>query len=577
LLGGDQEALRTVRLVSFSVTNYRSLTTAHKLPLSDATILLGQNNEGKSNLLAALAAAMTVVSHLAQRRLVQGRLRIPNRATDFYMWERDFPISLQESKPDGESVFRLEFKLSDPERDAFWRGVRSSLNENLPIEIRLGKGDPAFKVVKKGPGAVALNKKAPLIADFIGQRVEFTYIPAVRTATAAIDVVRDMVERELRLLERDDSYRELVQQLAAAQKPTLQAISKRIGTALRDFLPQIKSVEVRASEDSRYRALRRAIDIIVDDGTATSLERKGDGVQSLAAISLLRGVSTSDRDLILALEEPESHLHPSAIHRLREVIDELSRQHQVVVTTHCPLFVDRVHIASNIIVSGSKARPAKSTAEIRAVLGVRASDNLIHATWALVVEGESDARAMRALLSAESAVLRAALKNAHLVIDHLGGAGKLIYKLTELRNMLCGLHVFLDNDESGRAAVERAQADALLRPIDLHLAICPGRKNSEWEDLVQVPVYADWVESTYGVRLQGSTFQSSRLWSDRMADTFRQTGKPWSDKIRADVKAEIANRIESAPASALNPATRSAFDGLREALEIKVAAKSVAG
>jgi len=282
------------------VTNYRSLTAAHKLPLSAATILLGQNNEGKSNLLAALAAAMTIVSALAQRRLVQGRLRI-HGMTEVYVWERDYPISLQEQYPTGESVFRLEFKLSDPERDEFWTEVKSSLNENLPIEIRLGRGDPAFRVVKKGPGAVALNRKAQHIANFIGKRVEFTYIPAVRTATAAIEVVRDMVERELGLLERDDAYRKLVQQVAEAQKPMLTAISKRIGSALKDFLPQIKSVQVKASEASRYRALRRAVDIIVDDGTATSLDRKGDGVQSLAAISLLRGVSTSGRNLILAL------------------------------------------------------------------------------------------------------------------------------------------------------------------------------------------------------------------------------------------------------------------------------------
>lgn len=566
-----------MRLASFSVTNYRSLTTAHKLPLSDATILLGQNNEGKSNLLAALAAAMAVVSQLAQRKLVQGRLRIPYRSTDFYEWERDFPISLQEKYPGGESVFRLEFKLSDQERDAFRREVSSSLNENLPIEIRLGRADPAFKVLKKGPGSIALNKKAQLIADFVGKRVEFTYIPAVRTATAAIDVVRDMVERELRLLERDDSYRKLVRDLADAQKPTLKAISKRIGTALKDFLPQIKSVDVRLSEDSRYRALRRAIDIVVDDGTATSLERKGDGVQSLAAISLLRGVATSERDLILALEEPESHLHPAAIHRLREVIDELSSQHQVVVTTHCPLFVDRAHIGSNIIVSGSKARPAKSTGEIRDVLGVRASDNLIHANWVLVVEGESDARAIRALLSAESAALRAALRNAHLVIDHLGGAGKLSYKLTELRNMLCGVHAFLDNDASGRAAGDKAQSDGLLKPIDLHLATCPGKKNSELEDLVTVDLYKGWIHSTFGVDLKGASFQNANPWSDRMAEAFHRNGKPWTDKTKVEVKTRISELIEQDAASALGASTRSAFDNLKTALELKVATKAVKG
>lgn len=564
-----------MRLASFSVTNYRSLTTAHKLPLSDATILLGQNNEGKSNLLAALAAAMTIVTKLAQRRLVQGRLHLPPHAmTDLYVWERDYPIPLQERYPGGESVFRLEFKLSDSERDEFWKEVKSSLNENLPIEIRLGRTDPAFRVVKKGPGAVALNSKAQRIADFIGRRVEFTYIPAVRNATAAIEVVRDMVERELVVLEQDENYRKLVQQLTEAQKPMLTAISQRIGSALKDFLPQIRSVEVKASEASRYRALRRAIDIIVDDGTATSLERKGDGVQSLAAISLLRGVSTSDRNVILALEEPESHLHPSAIHRLREVIDELSRQHQVVVTTHCPLFVDRAHIESNIVVSGSKARPAKSTAEIRKVLGVRASDNLIHANWVLVVEGESDARALRALFLAESVPLRSALRNAHLVIDHLWGAGKLSYKLTELRNMLCGLHVFLDNDDSGRAAAERALGDGLVKPIDLNLATCPGKKHSEWEDLVTIDIYEAWVQTTFGVALKGPTFQNSKSWSDRMAKTFHANGKPWTDKIKAEVKARISELVEQHTASALNSSTRSAFDNLKTALEQKVSAKS---
>jgi predicted ATP-dependent endonuclease of OLD family len=277
--------------------------------------------------------------------------------------------------------------------------------------------------------------------------------------------------------------------------------------------------------------------------------------------------------LILALEEPESHLHPSAIHRLREVIDELSHKHQVVLTTHCPLFVDRANIASNIIISGSKARPAKSTEEIRDVLGVRASDNLIHANWVLLVEGESDVRAIRALL-AESATLRAALKNAHLVIDHLHGAGKLSYKLTELRNMLCGIHVFLDNDPSGRTASDKAQADGLLKPIDFHLATCPGKKNSEWEDLVVVDLYKDWVNATFGVDLKGPNFQNSNLWSERMAATFHQCGKPWTDKTKLEVKTHIAELVERAPSPALNASTRSAFDSVKAALEKKVAVKS---
>ena len=252
----------------------------------------------------------------------------------------------------------------------------------------------------------------------------------------------------------------------------------------------------------------------------------------------------------------------------------MARQHQIVVTTHCPLFVDRAHIESNIIVSGSKARPAKSTAEIRTVLGVRASDNLTHANWVLIVEGESDSRALRALFTIESASLRSSLRNAHLVIDHLWGAGKLSYKLTELRNMLCGLHVFLDNDDSGRRATEKAQKDGLLKPLDLHLATCPGKKHSEWEDLLLPDLYGDWVQTTYGVALKRPSFQNQKPWSERMSDTFHANGKPWTDRIKTEVKTHLSELVEQQPASALNPAIRSAFDSLKTALEQKVSAKS---
>jgi putative ATP-dependent endonuclease of the OLD family len=57
------------------------------------------------------------------------------------------------------------------------------------------------------------------------------------------------------------------------------------------FLPAIKSVRFEIAEEQRIRALRRSAKIIVDDGTPTDLERKGDGVQSLAALALMQHAS----------------------------------------------------------------------------------------------------------------------------------------------------------------------------------------------------------------------------------------------------------------------------------------------
>lgn len=561
-----------MRLRAFSVSNYRSITRANALPVADSTVLLGQNNEGKSNLLSALATAMTIVSSLAKGRLIKGRIRL-GLHRKIYQWDADYPISRQEAHPDGESVFRLEFQLTEEERSEFKTAVGSNLNESLPIEIRIGRRDPSFKVIKKGPGSKTLNRKSQEIAAFIGGRVEVTYIPAVRTAQKALSVVQDMVSRELATLEDRVDYQRAVKKIADLQNPVLQKISKQIQNALQEFLPNVASVDVSVSERVRFAAMRRNVEVTVDDGTPTALARKGDGVQSLAAISLLRGTNPTKRQSILALEEPESHLHPRAIHRLRSVIDELSRTHQVVLTTHCPLFVDRVNTETNIVVTGSKATPAKSLDEIREVLGVRASDNLRHASLVLVVEGSSDARIVRTIASSHSAVLRAALKSNTLAIEHLHGAGKLTYKLSELTNALCNHHTLLDNDDAGRRAGDAALAEGLTTTANVNYITCPGMANSEIEDLIQRDVYADWIDQTFGVDIRKPTFRGNRKWSDRMSRTFEAQGKQWNKANSLRAKDGISEIVANAPHGALIETKTGALVSLLERLEARLQGK----
>lgn len=199
--------------------------------------------------------------------------------------------------------------------------------------------------------------------------------------------------------------------------------------------------------------LVRRAQITIDDGTPTLLERKGDGVQSLVAISLMTGTlqeTGADKDIILLLEEPESHLHPHAIHQLREVLDSLREDNQLIVTTHCPLLVNRANVPANLIVSKNKASPAKSLSELREVLGVRTSDNLQHAALVVVVEGAEDEVALRALLAHYSASLGAALAKGSLTFHALGGASKLPYALSLLQSSLCNYYTFIDDDDEGR-------------------------------------------------------------------------------------------------------------------------------
>jgi putative ATP-dependent endonuclease of OLD family len=106
-----------MKLVSFSLERYRSIQRAEKLPLGDLTILVGPNNEGKSNILRGLVLGMTVLSVADRVGLTKGRYRASSRtllgtSDTRYDWERDFPVALQEKHPEGKTVFDFEFQLT---------------------------------------------------------------------------------------------------------------------------------------------------------------------------------------------------------------------------------------------------------------------------------------------------------------------------------------------------------------------------------------------------------------------------------------------------------------------------------
>ena len=156
-----------MRLTSISIENYRSITKAYKIPLGDLTVLVGPNNEGKSNILLALVTAMDVLTGETIRSTIgagHSSVKFVLGASRSYDWSRDFPIPLQAKYPKGETVIVLEFGLSENELAVFQHEITTSLSGTLPIRIALGpQRTVSVSVHKKGPGAKALSKKAAAI------------------------------------------------------------------------------------------------------------------------------------------------------------------------------------------------------------------------------------------------------------------------------------------------------------------------------------------------------------------------------------------------------------------------------
>ena len=288
-----------MKIAAISIQKYRSIKRTPRLNLGDMTVLIGPNNEGKSNVLRALVVSMQVLRMYGLNATTSSRStasRTPTRTTRrmitrrIYDWTYDFPKDLQEKTPEGNTIIDLWFELTPLEQAAFQEAIGSRLRTELPIRLTIGPRMVDFAVRKQGPGGAALTKKAPAIAQFVGRSLRVEYVESVRTAARAKQVVEDMVEIELSNLEEDAVFSAALETLVDAVKPMTDRLSLDLSTTLQAFLPEVRGVEIALGTERILSALSSQVQIVVDDGVATELQHTGDGVQSLASIFHPSGV-----------------------------------------------------------------------------------------------------------------------------------------------------------------------------------------------------------------------------------------------------------------------------------------------
>lgn len=353
-----------------------------------------------------------------------------------------------------------------------------------------------------------------------------------------------MVQR-LEVLEENPQYIEAMDTIKKLQQDILDDIAASLKQPLQEFMPKINEVKLQIEEEKRNSFFRSGIDIIIDDGNPTNIEFKGDGIKSLTAIALLKEHALKSKMPVIIIEEPEAHLHPEAINQLNSIIEGLSENNQVIVTTHNPLFVVREDISRNIIIDSGTAKPAKNLKEVREVLGIKVSDNLINSKYVLVVEGTDDKEALQFILPKMSEKIGKALKQNLLTIHELGGASSLSYTLNLFKNMLCSYVVLLDDDEEGKKAFEKAEKENLLKIKTITFTTCKGMSEAEFEDCLKPTVYQKRIKEDFGCDLSLiPEFKKNGKWSDRVKTSFKKIGKPWTDTVEKKVKAVVVEELK---------------------------------
>lgn len=483
--------LRKIRL-----KNYRGIPEL-ELAVGATTVLIGENNVGKTTILAALDAA------LGQRTRRRGpafgdydhhrpgpdpELPDGHRLEISATFHEDTP---DEWNDDVSAALADVIQLDDDGR----KWVVMQVSSTYDASERSFVAATAFlnlteQQLPPNPGAAsALRRLAPVF-----------YVPADRDAESDFRAGGQFWAPFLRDLKipanvRADIERrlgELNEELIGAA-PTLERIRERLEQVreLVDVAQQdtafIEPVPGRVSDLLRRTEVR----IATASGARVPLARHGGGTQNIAVLALFRAYLESIlRDEldpwagpILAIEEPEAHLHPAAARSAWALVKALPG-HRIVAThsgdllARAPLAALRRLAREGVSVSVHQLSPAAldPATERKLEFHVRRSRaELLFARVWLLGEGETEYWVFQA--AAEGAGVDLERVGVRIVDNYAqsGGPGPLVKLADELG---IAWHVVCDGDPAGVQYATSARADLNGRLEADHLTSLPY-KNME--------------------------------------------------------------------------------------------------
>ncbi|WP_438287088.1 ATP-dependent nuclease [Mycolicibacterium fortuitum] len=422
----------------------------------------------------------------------------------------------------------MEFELDEAEQSEFRRATGISTNQRLPIQVTLSKRNASVKVSKQGKGSH--DKRAREIASFIVDRVSILHIPAVRTGETAKTIAEEILASRRRSILRSTEYADLIARLRELDQTAVAEVEEVLLDTLKRFVPGTQSVTIQVRDLTRASILE---DIQIDDGASTSIGTKGDGIQSLAALALTlewtRSKSRPEGELIVAVEEPESHLHPGAVHELRTVLRGIAETQQVIVTTHSQALVNRSDIKQNVVVSNRGAKRADTIDDLRKALGVRLSDALAPTEVIVIAEGWLDEKILPPLLTQRETEFKNWIADGRVAFESAGSGSKIYARALAARSILTQPVVVFDGDESGVKDVRRLESDGIIDSTCVIQIKRKGLKHAELEDIFLSAMYISAVEQAIGFTLsprQRRTLDEGRsgAWSERLENILETAG-----------------------------------------------------
>ena len=339
-----------MRVTSIDIWNFRGISELH-LDLGQVTVLIGENNTGKTSVLDALRLCL---------RDLGPRRRVVFDALDFHLPDEG-------TDPSSADPIKIEILFSERTMGEWNDELLGRLNRNRILQIEGGRNQVKLRVMCSYASDerefvqnwTFLNLAGePMAVDAraltsLQQEVSYFYLTALRDAAHHFDArgpfwrpfLRDSQLSSSKKAEIESKLRE-VNELIVSSHESFEQVQEGL-SHVQDVVPLASEevVSIEAVPGRMFDMLAKAqLHLGTTSGAKIPVGRHGEGTQSLSVLMLFAAFLKAwpEGAPIVALEEPEAHLHPSAIRALWQLVGDLGGQK--LVSTHSGDFIAEVDV-----------------------------------------------------------------------------------------------------------------------------------------------------------------------------------------------------------------------------------------
>ncbi|MFJ1551712.1 ATP-dependent nuclease [Streptomyces sp. NPDC088246] len=407
-----------MRLSKVKITNFRNFRNLVIDPFPTPAVIVGENGVGKSNLLHALRLVLDPDLSNRWRRLQADDVHDGARALHEGV-EVSVIVELSDFDDDEDAIATLDGAIITQDGQPRVARLTYLFQPNTPTEAVFG-AEPIQPLTADDYSWTIYGADDPGVdMRHAKDYVPLSVLPALRDAEG--DFARAERSPLVRLLrERPPSADIVASTLDAlkqarnqlAQDPTMQQavneLAARLAAMTGPQLPLTPSLDFAGREDDLIRSVQLFID------PRRGIQHTSTGTANVVYLALLlerlklRRQASDGEDTLLAVEEPEAHLHPSL---QRKVFAHLLHEpNRLLLTTHSPHIAAVTPLSSIVLTStlgdhtvGSVVPPgvltAIETADLERYLNVTRAE-ILFARGTVLVEGAADAYLLPALAEA---------------------------------------------------------------------------------------------------------------------------------------------------------------------------------